>query len=63
MTYYTTRAAGQECGVSAPTICKHAQRLGLPREGRGYRITEDDIERLKESIRNATTGRPRRGRQ
>lgn len=60
MTTWTARAAAQECHVSHQTICKHATRLGLPREGTAFRITEDDIELLKESIRSAKTGRPRR---
>ena len=58
MTTYTTRAAAQECGVSHQTIAKHAHRLEIPVEGGAFRITEDDIERLKESIREARTGRP-----
>jgi len=60
MTIYTTRAAAHECGVSPPTIAKHAKRIGLGRVGRSYRITEPDIERLKESIRNAVNGRPKK---
>ena len=58
MTTYTARAASQECGVSHQTIAKHAHRLQIPVEAGAFQITDEDIERLKEAIREARTGRP-----
>jgi len=50
---YTTGEVANLLGVNPETVRAHAHRLGIPRQGRTWVFTEQDLSRLRDSIQGA----------
>jgi len=60
----TTKEVKERTGLAQRTITKYAPILGIDCIGSGnwkiYTWAEADVERLKEAVKNAKVGRPRK---